>query len=121
MTITITHETTTDTTTPLLISPWETQQASGNIVRAMLDGQEPYITLNTAARRTGTLVALYNSESDADEARALLTRAGAFTIDYPERVSIEMRLVVVGDIVVSLDPRNRRYWTVAFDYQEIAP
>lgn len=116
---TITNETTSATTTPLLITPWETQQESGAIVRGLLNNDETYVTLGTATRRKGNLTAVYNDEAEADAARLMLSAAGTFTLDYPERSSIEMRFVVVDEISVRFT--RPRYWAVSFAYQEIAP
>lgn len=121
MAVTITNEITLDTVQPLLVIPWETRQTMGNIVRGVVGDGEPYITLEPAQRRSGQLELLFDTEADAEAARGVLAQLGAFTLDYPERTSIEMRFIVTGDLSVQLNAETSQHWLVGFDFQEVAP
>jgi len=117
---TITGVTTDDTTTPLLIEPWRTTQEPQTIVHDVQGADSPWVTLGRARTRTGTLAALYEDEASAEVARALLSGAELFAITYPERPSLEITFAVTGPLEVELH-RNRRYWSVRWQYREVTP
>lgn len=110
-----------NSTSPDLILPWQTSQATGNTLQPIVGATEPYVTMDVARLRTGTLQAWYIAEADAEDARTLLGEIGAFAITYPERPTLELRFVVDGEIVVQLDANTSEHWTVTFGYQELSP
>lgn len=117
MTITITGVTTTDTTSPRIIQPWRTTQEPGTIVHDIQGATSPWISLSPARTREGTLSALYDTESDAEAARTLLSGAELFTITYAARPTLEFTFAVVGQLEVEL-LRGRR-WSVRIAYREV--
>ena len=117
---TITGTITSDTTSPLLIRPHRTTQESRTIVHDIQGAASPWVSLKSASTREGNLEALYDSETDTESARVLLTGAELFAITYPGRTSLEFTFAVTGPLQVELQ-RDRRYWVVSIPYREVTP
>lgn len=109
----------TGTTTPVLLMPWTTRQPSGNIFHAVQDASAPWVSLQAARTREGEHRAFYDTETDASAARDLLATADTFTLDYPERPSIEMVFAVDGEVQMQLDETTAAHWVVQFGYREV--
>lgn len=116
---TITGTTSETETTPLLIRPHRTTQEAGTVIHDIPGAASPWVSLSPALTRSGTLEAIYGSESDAEAARVLLTGAELFAITYPGRTSLEFTFAVTGPLDVELQ-RDRRYWVVRIPYREIS-
>lgn len=115
---TITGLTTAATSTPLLIEPWRTTQEAQTIVHDVQGAASPWVTLEAARTREGTLSALYGTEAAAEAGRALLTTPQLFEITYTDRPTLEQTFAVVGPVEVELR-RDRKYWTVRWQYREV--
>lgn len=109
----------TGTTTPVLLFPWSTQQTSGNVFHKVPGASAPWVSLGTPGSREGELRAFYTVEADASDARDLLITIDTFTLDYPERPSIEMVFAVDGTVQMQLDETTSDHWVVQFGYREV--
>lgn len=116
---TITATLSAETTEPELIHPWSTRQRTPTVVQDVVGSSTPWVSLGEAYTREGVLEFFYSDEADADAARQLLGTIDSFTIDYPERPSLEFSFVVTGDLEMRLDPDTTDHWVVAFAYREL--
>lgn len=107
-------------TTPTLILPWRTSNATRNVFHDIEGASMPWVSLGAARGRTGELRCFYITEAAAEQARALLCTADTFTIDYEERTSLEFTFAVEGRVEVELDERTSNHWYVQFGYREVA-
>ena len=117
---TITADIAGTSTTPDLVFPWATEQASGNIFHDISGAATPWISLQGAHARTGELHCFYVSETNANTARTLFSTADTFTLTYAERPSIEMTFAVDGSVTMELDADTSEHWVVRFGYREVA-
>lgn len=118
---TIIHEATTGISSPVLIQTESVEVEAGNIIHRISGSREPYISLREDSLRVGTHQAFYVEEDDALAALELLRLPGAFTLEYSDRPTFEMRFVTRNRIVLRLDQSTRDHWYLEFDFQEISP
>lgn len=117
---TITADLGPDSTTPVLILPWSTEQDSANIFHDIQGEAMPWVSIQGARARRGELALFYSSEANATAAREMLSEPDTFTIDYDERPSLEFTFAVDGTVRMELEERTSRNWIVRFGYREVA-
>ncbi len=120
MAATITGTISGDSTSPDLLLPWEKSHASANIFHDVQGSPTAWVSIQGARSGEGELRAFYISETDANAALTLLKSADVFTLDYPERTSIEMTFAVDGTVTMQLDEETSDHWLVTFGYREVA-
>ena len=111
------------TTTPQLLIDAETIRPGRTQAAGIIGSPDSYVNLQPAGLRAGTLQLLYSNptaETDSEAALELLATGGTFLLTYPERESLQMRFVVLGNVSRSMTP-GRRHWLIQLDYQELQP
>lgn len=107
--------------TPITADGYSTAQAPGNIVHQIIGGL-PVVTLRPAQPRSGTLALLFDTEADAEAARALLATAAQFTYADTDLLTVGMTFVLDGQgITPALENETRTLWTVGVGYLEVQP
>lgn len=117
---TITADIGPESTTPVLIMPWATEQESANVFHDIQGSAVPWVSIQGARARRGELALFYDDETDASAAREMLSEPDTFTIDYNERPSLEFTFAVDGTVKMELEEKTRRNWIVRFGYREVA-
>jgi hypothetical protein len=119
MTTTITG---TDTHEPILVRGYKSIRRGRNIVHELTGTDADAITLRPAGLRTGTLVALCSTATDALALEADLAAAHTLEFSTDDQTGLDMTFVLDqgGLLVVELDPQTRKFFTVTFDFREIA-
>jgi len=110
----------TDTLTATIMDGYSAIRAGRNVVRRVLNSNVPAISLRPAALRRGRHRLVFESESVAEDAAAMLASAAELTLADTDRPNVGMTFVVPegGDIRVELDDETRDAWIVEFDFQE---
>lgn len=102
---------------PLLVLGYEYQNANRNIIVELESSPYPTVFLRPSASQSGTLTLLFGSDSDAREARQILTSPDRFA--FEESAAGEaFEFVVAGAVTVTKVP-GVNYWTVAVEYREV--
>lgn len=114
MATTITDGTTT--VTPLLVTGWETEAETRNVLHAVLSKSTPDVTLRGGYTRTGTLEMLFTDEADALTAALMHKAAAVFTIASTEITDANYSYVVSGNVKTALDEDTRAQWLVTVEY-----
>lgn len=118
---TITADIGADTTSPLLIVPWSTEQDSANVFHDIQGATMPWVSIQGARARRGELALFYgDDEAAAAAAREMLSEPDTFTIDYDQRPSLEFTFAVDGTVRMELDEQTSDHWVVRFGYREVA-
>lgn len=107
-------------TTPTIVDGFEAEAASGNIVSELLNG-ETAVTLLGDRPRTGNLKLVYDDDTTAEAARALLARPTSFVLTTPERPVIGFTFVRVGSITTALHNEARAVWEFSVGFHEVTP
>jgi hypothetical protein len=103
-----------------ILSPWETAWRGRNIVHDLIGGGIA-VSLVRPRPRAGSMVLLYDTETDAFAAAALHLEETTFVLTESDPASVSMTYVVDGDLRVSLDESSLRAWLVTVGYQEVSP
>jgi hypothetical protein len=120
MAATITAETTLDEITPELVMSTTHARELRTVVIDIPNSDEPYISLERARLRTGTLELFFDDdETAAERAEEIIAAGGTYTLTYPERLSWEMRFTPTGTLERRLDDETRDHWVVSFGFQEL--
>lgn len=102
---------------PLLVLGYEYQNASRNLILELEGSKYPTVFLRPAASQSGTLSLLFGSDSDAREAREILTAPDRFS--FEESAAGEaFEFIVSGPVSVTKVP-GVNYWTVDAEYREV--
>jgi hypothetical protein len=123
MTTTITaNDSTGDSTTPELVTGYQTARASRNVVHDLIGGGIA-VSLIAPRPRAGQLELLYPLEADGWAALALHARETSFDLVDDDVPDVSMSYVVDGsaDLQLTLDDDTRRVWLLAVPYQEVTP
>lgn len=107
------------TITPELVTGWETDQETRNIIHPIIGSANPDVTLKPANLRTGTIELLFLTASDANDARLAHATGGVFQLVSTELSVVDMYYVVSGNINTVLEDSTRNVWTLSVDYQEV--
>jgi len=107
------------TFTPQLITSWEVQQESRNVIHTIIGKASPDVTLKPAATRTGTLELLFTSASAANTARGVLAAGTIFTISDSETWLNGLTFVMSGAISTALEDETRKLWVISADFTEV--
>lgn len=116
---TITRTSDSATTTPTLVTSYETAYEGRNVVHDLIGG-DIAVTLVPQRLRSGTLELLYDDESEAWDAVALHVGADTFTLADPDIAAIGM-LYAAGTVSPALEDETRALWIVQVEYQELEP
>lgn len=108
---------------PTVVDGYESKSEGRSRVHEILGSGTVDVTLRPATPRTGTLRLLFVSETESAAAERILGRGEIFTLNTPERTTIQMRFFIPhgGSITRTLDPDTRDQWHLAADFQEVAP
>lgn len=109
----------TTTITPTIITGWDANQDSRNVIHTIIGRPSPDVTLKPAALRSGTLEMVFETAEEAEEARQLHMDAAVFTLTSTSQTTINMTYVVAGTISSVLEDVSRRIWLISVDFQEI--
>jgi hypothetical protein len=110
----------TTTIAPELVLGYETSQAGGNLIHAVLGRRDPDVTLREAGLRAGTLQLFFLTEVEAEACRVLHSAAAVFAYTADDNTTTSMNYVVdPGGISTKLDDSTRRRWVVSVGYQEV--
>lgn len=114
---------TTGTTviTPEIITGWDTSQTSRNVIHEIIGRQDPDVTLQPAATRTGTLEMVFTSASAAETARNAFVNGTTFLIESDLTWLDGLTVVMNGTITATLEDVTRQLWTISADFQEVTP
>lgn len=107
-------------TTPVAVDGFEADAQSGNVISELLNG-EIAVTLYGDRDRTGKLKLVYDDDTAAEAARALLARPTWFVLTVPERPVIAFAFVRAGAITTALHDEVRNLWTFSVGFQEVTP
>lgn len=119
--VTVTAEDGTGATfAPEVILSWDPASESGNVVHELIDGGIA-VTLVGERPRTGELRLLFSSDLDAEEARTILTRRCAFTLQVPGRPAMDLRFVRAGRMSAAIHRDHADLWEFAVGFQEVIP
>lgn len=116
---TITGQISAQVITPDLIFPWATEQDSANVFHDIQGATVPWVSIQGTRARRGELAAFFEAETDATAAREILSEPDTFTIDYPERPSLEFTFAVDGTVRMELDEITTDHWVIRFGYREV--
>ena len=106
--------------TPELVTGWESNNDTFNIVHDILSRSTPDITLRGSTTRSGTLTMLFLTEASCETARALHAGANVLTLASTEITAANFDYIVAGAIATTLETTTRQLWTLTVDYREIA-
>lgn len=107
------------TSTPVLVTGYDSVRASTNVFQDVLGRSNPDVSLSPAGLRSGTLTCLFASEVEAYECERMHIGTAVLTFNDSDLQTVGMDYVLGGSIRRQLDPESRLYWTVAIDYQEV--
>lgn len=106
--------------TPLLVDGFAADTKSANVISELLNG-DLAVTLLGDLPRTGSLQLLFNDDTAAEAARALLARPTWFVFDAPERPAAGLVFVRDGTISTALHDDVRDLWVFEVGFQEVRP
>lgn len=107
--------------TPEIITGWNTSQDSRNVIHEIIGRQDPDVTLQAAATRTGTLEMVFTSASAAETARQAFVNGTTFLIESDLTWLDGLTVVMNGSISTALEDVTRELWTISADFQEVTP
>lgn len=104
---------------PLLVTQWNATATTRHLVHDVLGNPWPDITVQPAGPRTGTMSALFDNETDANDLFLMLTGTEAVTFSDDSTSITAMRLLANGSVTIAQDDQDRTKWVVTFAYQEV--
>lgn len=107
--------------TPTIVHGYDTSARSGNIVHELIAPGVIAITLVGDLPASGTLRFIFDNDSAATNARAVLARPTAFTLEDSDRPSINMTFVRDGSLSATIHDEVRDVWEFECGFQVIAP
>jgi hypothetical protein len=110
----------TDTITPTLITGYESDTESNNVVHRIIGRADPDVSLSADSLRSGTLELFFESYAEVWEAKALHAAPSVFTLTDADVPAINMTYVRDGSMTIRLDPESLELWTLSVGYQEVA-
>lgn len=87
------------------------------VVHELVGNPIPAITVRPAGPRTGTLVYVLADQAAGRSAELVHRTPGRITVDDPGVLT--MTYFATGALVLALDPRARRSWTLTVDFIEV--
>ena len=110
----------TTTYTPTVVSGYQADQKSRNVLHTVFGVAAQAVTLRASSMRSGQLTAVMPTFASAVLLQTLLTTAAKFIIADSGFSLVGMNFVIPPDGSVSLQPSESYVaWLVAFDYQEV--
>lgn len=106
---------------PVLITAWQVNQDSRNVIHTIIGRNDPDVTLKPATTRSGTLQLLFSSATGANTARGILANGTVFTISDSETWLDGLDFVMSGTISTALEDETRKMWTIQADFTEVIP
>ena len=119
MTTTITDGTTT--ATPILVTGWDTERDSKNVLHDIISRADDDVTFRPAGLRNGELEVLCATLEDALALEALLAQPRKMALADTDHPLLDMSFVVDGSIGVHLDDETRLQATVTIGFQQVLP
>lgn len=117
MSTTITDGTTT--VEPVLVTGWESERETRNVLHPIINRNDHEVTLRPAVPRSGTLELLFETLADAVEAEVMHAQAKEFTLTDSDHAALAMTYVAHGRIRLALDEDTRDAWTLSVGFQEV--
>lgn len=111
---------TTDDFSPLAVVAWSPATESGNIVHRQLDGTIA-VTIIGESPRSGELRMIFDNDTDADAARALLSRRTSFSLADTDRPTVDMDFIRYGQMSTVINDQVRQVWEFTVGFQEVLP
>lgn len=107
---------------PLLVTGYEATRTVRSIVHGSIDpaASRSYVSLLTAGPRTGTLVAVFVSQDDAQACfdRHALPLVHTFAQPLVHVAAMEY-ITGPGDLLITLDDATQACWLVSIPYTEV--
>jgi hypothetical protein len=119
MTTTLTADNAAGSTSPAMIVGYDAIRSSRNIIHDLIGGNIA-VTLSAPRLRSGTLVFLYLTHTDAFTALELHAELTTFTLTCDTRTEFNMTYVIDGSVEISRDQETGR-WLLSVTFQEVAP
>ena len=107
--------------TPEIITAWDVSQETRNVIHDIIGRQDPDVTLQAAATRTGTLEMVFTSATDANTAREAFVNGTTFLIESDLTWLDGLTVVMNGNISTALEDVTRNLWTISADFVEVTP
>lgn len=105
---------------PIVINGWNPSADSANIIHELIDGSIA-VTLIGDRLRQGDLTFIFNDDTTAETARAILARPAAFSLYVPERPVVAMRFVRRGQVTSAIHDQALNVWVFTVGFQEVLP
>lgn len=110
----------TTTITPWFVKGYQAAQAGRNITHDVIGDPGGSVTLYAPSLRAGTLSLYFQSNADAEAAKALHNQTATFTFADSDVTTAGMRYIVAGSgVQITLD-EDSLLWVVAISFQEVA-
>lgn len=106
--------------TPVSVTGYATSHASRNVFHDILGRGDPDVSLGPASLRQGTLEMFFETETDANNARVILTQPAVFTYTDDDLTTTSMRFAISDTVAPALEDQTRELWTLSFGYRELA-
>lgn len=108
------------TITPTIVDGYSASQSARTILHDIIGRANPDASFAPDGMRSGALRCMFALEAAADAARTALAQPGVWTLADPDRSTIGMSFVRVGDMTLELDDETRTLWVLTVGYQEVA-
>lgn len=107
--------------TPDTIDGWRAEQETGTITHRIIGRADPDVTFAPAGLRAGRMRLVFADELAAADALALLAAPAVWTLNVPERPTLDgMRFVVADDrLELELEDATRNVWLLWLPFREV--
>lgn len=107
--------------TPTILHGYETSARSGNVVHELIAPGVIAVTLVGDLPASGTLRFIFDDDTAATAARAILARPTSFVLEDSDRPAVNMTFVRDGSLSATIHDEIRDVWEFDCGFQVIVP